>query len=106
MELLKTTKISNGLCQFSPDGSMVAYVLYKRLKILRTTNFTHLHLFTCQDNISFIEWSPDSRLILCGVKDIKLVQVIQDNFNNNLLIKNLKKFFMHIKLKINFIFIF
>lgn len=76
MEVSNIVKISNGLCDFSPDGSMIASVANHRLSIRSSSDLNLIHTFTCEESINFIQWSPDSQLILCGIRKSSLIQVL------------------------------
>lgn len=77
MEVSNIVKISNGLCDFSPDGSMIASVANHRLSIRSSSDLNLIHTFTCEESINFIQWSPDSQLILCGIRKSSLIQVFK-----------------------------
>eukprot|EP00941_MAST-03F_sp_MAST-3F-sp1_P005425 g5425.t1 len=68
-------KQSLGQCEFSPDGSMLAMAQMHRCVIRDPTSLEIIALFTCADTITQIEWSSDSKLMLCKVSKRQLVQL-------------------------------
>ncbi|XP_070207172.1 WD repeat-containing protein WRAP73-like [Littorina saxatilis] len=66
---------SHQLCRFSPDGKFLASVVDYRLVVRDVETLQIQQLFSCQDAIQYIEWSPDSLFILCGMFKRGIVQV-------------------------------
>jgi WD40 repeat protein len=75
MNFSELFKQSNQLCRFSPDGSHVASCSSYRLVVRDVDTLQITHLYTCLDAIQYLEWSPDSLFILCGMYKRGLVQV-------------------------------
>lgn len=61
-ESYKQTNIS----LLSPNSQFIAIVVDFRLIIRSCQTLSILHLFSCTDLISCIQWSPDSNLIACA----------------------------------------
>ena len=68
-------KQTSQLCAFSPDSRYLANAVHHRVVIrdAKTLQVTQVH--SCLDAIQYIEWSPDSQFILCGMYKRSLVQV-------------------------------
>jgi WD40 repeat protein len=66
---------TNGLVHFSPDGLYVACAAAYRLIIRDVSTLDILHIFSCKDSIERIEWSQDSKYVLCGIFKRGLAQV-------------------------------
>jgi len=75
MNFSESFKQSGQLCKFSPDGCYVANAAQYRLVVRDVRSLQIKALFTCLDNISYIEWSSDSQYILCGLFKRGLIQV-------------------------------
>eukprot|EP00117_Sycon_ciliatum_P036074 scpid57065/ scgid27219/ WD repeat-containing protein WRAP73; WD repeat-containing protein 8; WD repeat-containing protein antisense to TP73 gene len=75
MNFSESFKHSNFLCQYSPNGKYVASASQHRLVVRSVSTLQIEHLFTCNDVIQELEWSPDSALILCGMFKRSLIQV-------------------------------
>ncbi|KAJ3236838.1 hypothetical protein HDU81_010303 [Chytriomyces hyalinus] len=65
--------------QFSPDGKFIAITHGKQIQFWRTPGFTdmefaplvlHRTLAGPYDDILSIKWSPDSKFVVCGCKDM------------------------------------
>jgi hypothetical protein len=62
------------LCEWSPDGKMVAGVAEYRVYI-RDAQTQHVcSIFTCLDTIDQIVWSGDSKYVLCSMHKRAVVQ--------------------------------
>jgi WD40 repeat protein len=68
-------KQTNQICEFSPNGKYVASVVQFRLIIRDLNSLDVLHIFSCLDTITYIEWSNDSEFILCSLNKRNLIQV-------------------------------
>lgn len=68
-------KQNGHLCRFSPDGNYLANVAQYRLVVRDIKTLQIVQLYTCLDAIQQIEWSSDSRFILCGMYKRGMVQV-------------------------------
>ncbi|PIK58350.1 putative WD repeat-containing protein WRAP73 [Apostichopus japonicus] len=68
-------KQNGHLCRFSPNGSFLANVAQYRLVVRDIKTLQIVQLYTCLDAIQQIEWSSDSRFILCGMYKRGMVQV-------------------------------
>lgn len=68
-------KQNGHLCRFSPNGQLLANVAQYRLVVRDIKTLQILQLYTCLDTIQHIEWSSDSRFILCGMYKRGMVQV-------------------------------
>lgn len=75
MNFSESFKQSNQLCQFSPDASYLANSTQFRLIIRDVKTLQIKALFTCLDNINYLEWSCDSAYILCGLFKRGFIQV-------------------------------
>ncbi|XP_033103905.1 WD repeat-containing protein WRAP73-like [Anneissia japonica] len=71
-ELFKQT---NQLCKFSPNGEYLANCVQYRLIIRDVKTLQIIQLYTCLDGIQYIEWSSDSKFVLCGMYKRGIVQV-------------------------------
>lgn len=64
--------------KFSPDGQLIAAAVGKKVEVWRTPGlgkefapFQHVHSFTgAHDQVTCLDWSPDSRSVLAGCKDL------------------------------------
>ncbi|XP_077460311.1 WD repeat-containing protein WRAP73 [Stigmatopora argus] len=75
MNFSEIFKQSNQLCKVSPDGKHLATCVQYRLVVRDVSTLQILHLYTCLDQISQMEWSSDSQFILCAMYKRGLVQV-------------------------------
>ncbi|KAL8198506.1 UNVERIFIED_CONTAM: WD repeat-containing protein wrap73 [Gekko kuhli] len=75
MNFSECFKLSGQLCKFSPDGKCLASGVQYRLVVRSTETLQILQLFTCLDQIQYIEWSSDSLFILCAMYKRGVVQV-------------------------------
>ncbi|XP_043531980.1 WD repeat-containing protein WRAP73 [Chiloscyllium plagiosum] len=75
MNFSELFKQSNQLCRLSPDGRYSAVCVQYRLVIRDARTLQVLHLYTCLDQIQYVEWSADSLFILCAMYKRGLVQV-------------------------------
>ncbi|KAI1892555.1 hypothetical protein AGOR_G00134790 [Albula goreensis] len=75
MNFSEVFKHSNQLCRVSPDGKYLATCVQYRLVVRDVNTLQILHLYTCLDQISQMEWSSDSLFILCAMYKRGLVQV-------------------------------
>ncbi|KAL0240983.1 hypothetical protein GEMRC1_006219 [Eukaryota sp. GEM-RC1] len=63
------------LSLFSPNDQFIASVQRHRLIVRKVDNLEIVNTFACQDAIQKIEWSYDSKLVLCGCFKRSLVHV-------------------------------
>ncbi|XP_032903692.1 WD repeat-containing protein WRAP73 isoform X2 [Amblyraja radiata] len=75
MNFSELFKQSNQLCRLSPDGRYSAVCVQYRLVIRDVRTLQVLHLYTCLDQIQYVEWSADSLFLLCAMYKRGLVQV-------------------------------
>ncbi|ESN99643.1 hypothetical protein HELRODRAFT_176814 [Helobdella robusta] len=75
MNYSEVFKLSNGLCSCSYDGCYVANVVNQKLVVRQAASLQVVGLFSCSDVVQYIEWSPDSTMILCAIYKKNLVQV-------------------------------
>ncbi|XP_013783177.1 WD repeat-containing protein WRAP73-like, partial [Limulus polyphemus] len=75
MNFSQLFKQTNGQCEFSPDGRLLAYTNSQRLVIRDVQSLQVVCQFTCVDSIEKIEWASDSTYILCGMFKRRVVQV-------------------------------
>ncbi|XP_006016278.1 WD repeat-containing protein WRAP73 isoform X1 [Alligator sinensis] len=68
-------KLSGLLCKFSPDGKRLASCVQYRLIVRDVNTLQILQLYTCLDQIQYVEWSSDSLFILCAMYKRGIVQV-------------------------------
>ncbi|XP_076472326.1 WD repeat-containing protein WRAP73-like [Babylonia areolata] len=66
---------SDLLCGYSPNGKYLASCVDYRLVVRDVDTLQIQQLFSCQDAIQYMEWSPDSLFILCGMYKRGIVQV-------------------------------
>lgn len=64
-----------GPCCFSPNARYIAAAADYRLVIRDTLSFKVVHLFSCLDKISYIQWALDSEYLLCGLYKRPTIQV-------------------------------
>ena len=74
MNFSNTIKFS-GLCAFSNNNSFLAIVKSTSLIIYSTIDLKPLQKFTFETQISQIEWSPDSTLILCAFYKTNICEI-------------------------------
>jgi hypothetical protein len=68
MDFSETFAHSNAkLCKCSPNGKYLATPLKYRLVIRDSETLQIVQLFCCIDLIDIVEWSEDSKYILCGL---------------------------------------
>ena len=65
----------SGDAHFSPDGRLLATATAFRLFVRDVHTLQLTHLFSCADAIERVEWSCDSKYVLCGIFRRGLVQV-------------------------------
>ncbi|OXB78120.1 UNVERIFIED_CONTAM: hypothetical protein H355_007262 [Colinus virginianus] len=75
MDFSEPFKLSALLGRFSPDGKCLASCVQYRLIIRDVNTLQILQLYTCLDQIQYIEWSSDSLFILCAMYKRGIVQV-------------------------------
>ncbi|XP_054602344.1 WD repeat-containing protein WRAP73 isoform X1 [Nothobranchius furzeri] len=75
MNFSELFKQSNQLCKVSPDGKYLATCVQYRLVVRDVSTLQILHLYTCLDQVSHMEWSSDSLFILCAMYKRGLIQV-------------------------------
>ncbi|XP_068771845.1 WD repeat-containing protein WRAP73 isoform X2 [Struthio camelus] len=75
MNFSELFKLSGLLGKFSPDGKRLASCVQYRLVIRDVNTLQILQLYTCLDQIQYIEWSSDSLFILCAMYKRGIVQV-------------------------------
>ncbi|KAL5973176.1 hypothetical protein ACLOJK_037203, partial [Asimina triloba] len=63
-----------GPCCFSPNSRFLAIAVDYRLVIRDVASLKVIHLFSCLDKISYIEWALDSEYILCGLHKKPMIQ--------------------------------
>lgn len=56
----------SGIAKYSPDGKFIANSAGYRLVVKNVETLQIVHLLNCMDEISQIEWSPDSTLVLAA----------------------------------------
>ena len=69
------TVACTGVCQCSPDGKLVASAANYRLAVRDVYSLQVVQLFSCVDEISSLEWSFDSKLVLCVCPKRGIVQI-------------------------------
>ncbi|XP_042650568.1 WD repeat-containing protein WRAP73 isoform X2 [Tyto alba] len=75
MNFSELFKLSGLLGRFSPDGKCLASCVQYRLVVRDVNTLQILQLYTCLDQIQYIEWSSDSLFILCAMYKRGVVQV-------------------------------
>uniref|UniRef100_A0A8B9MCG6 WD repeat containing, antisense to TP73 n=1 Tax=Accipiter nisus TaxID=211598 RepID=A0A8B9MCG6_9AVES len=75
MNFSELFKLSGLLGRFSPDGKCLASCVQYRLVVRDVNTLQILQLYTCLDQIQYIEWSSDSLFILCAMYKRGIVQV-------------------------------
>ncbi|OWK54388.1 WD repeat-containing protein WRAP73 [Lonchura striata] len=75
MNFSEPFKLSGLLGRFSPDGKCLASCVQHRLLVRDASSLQILHLYTCVDQIQYLEWSSDSLFILCAMYKRGVVQV-------------------------------
>ncbi|KAL5728427.1 hypothetical protein ACHQM5_001513 [Ranunculus cassubicifolius] len=73
MEFTEAYK-AKGPCCFSPNARYLAISVDYRLVIRDVLTLKVVHLFSCLDKISYIEWALDSEYILCGLFKRPMIQ--------------------------------
>ena len=72
---------------FSPDGRLVAAAAMYRLVVRDARTLEIVRVFACVDRIDMLEWSCDSKYVLCGLFARGLAQ----QFNQRALMKHVKR---------------
>lgn len=75
MDFSDVFKQSNQLVRISPDQKYMATCVQYRLVVRDVSTLQILQLYTCLDQISYMEWSSDSLFILCAMYKRGMVQV-------------------------------
>ncbi|XP_059685989.1 WD repeat-containing protein WRAP73 isoform X2 [Gavia stellata] len=75
MNFSELFKLSGLLGRFSPDGRCLASCVQYRLVVRDVNTLQILQLYTCLDQIQYIEWSSDSLFVLCAMYKRGIVQV-------------------------------
>lgn len=70
-----THEHTSSLVRFSPDGRLIASATMYRLVVRDVDSLQILHIFSCLDRIDQVEWSGDSKYLLCGVYARGVAQV-------------------------------
>lgn len=75
MSFSRAVQESAALSAFSPNGKHLAVPFATKVTIFNATSFQEIITISNVDNVDLIEWSPDSKLLLCVLLKRKLVQV-------------------------------
>lgn len=75
MSFSRIVKESPALSSFSPSGKHLAVPCTTKVTIYNATTFQEITTLSNVDVVDAIEWSPDSKLLLCVLLKPKLVQV-------------------------------
>uniref|UniRef100_A0A3Q3X0W0 Uncharacterized protein n=1 Tax=Mola mola TaxID=94237 RepID=A0A3Q3X0W0_MOLML len=75
MNFSEVFKQTNQLCNVSPDGKYLATCVQYRLVVRDVSTLQILQLYTCLDQISYMDWSSDSLFILCAMYKRGIIQV-------------------------------
>mmetsp|Transcript_30164 Transcript_30164/g.39737 ORF Transcript_30164/g.39737 Transcript_30164/m.39737 type:complete len:508 (-) Transcript_30164:107-1630(-) len=68
-------KHSGGHVQFSPNGKYIAAALDKRVVIRNPVTLDVIAHHSCIDNVTALQWAPNSELFLCASSKKSVVQV-------------------------------
>lgn len=60
---------------FSPDGRYIACAVDARCSVRDAESLLVSRIFTCQDRISQLQWSPGGKHLLCALHNRGLVQI-------------------------------
>lgn len=71
----ETQEHSGGHVHFSPDGKLLATAAMYRLMLRDVDTLQIVQIFSCMDRIDRIEWSCDSKYVLCGIYARGIAQV-------------------------------
>lgn len=61
--------------QLSPDGEHIAVVVRYRVLIRSFRTLRVVQFYSCLDRVQSLDWSPDSKYVLCCLKGRPVVQV-------------------------------
>ncbi|KAI9184184.1 hypothetical protein H9P43_003237 [Blastocladiella emersonii ATCC 22665] len=75
MDFSDAFRQTNGQCYFSADGAYQATVVGHKLVIRDAETLSIVNVITAVDAISYIEFSPDAKYILCASYELGAVQV-------------------------------
>lgn len=65
----------SSLSAFSPNGKLLAVPCAMKVTIYNAISFQQVTTITNADNVDFIKWSPDSKLLMCLLLKRRLVHV-------------------------------
>lgn len=71
----ETQEHTGGHVHFSPDGKLLATAAMYRLVLRDVDTLRIVQIFSCMDRIDHIEWSCDSKYVLCGIHARGIAQV-------------------------------
>ena len=66
---------SGGAVHWSPSGKLIAVANDNRLVVRNASTLQIVQLFSCTEKIDHLEWSHDSKFVLCAMYRRSLVQV-------------------------------
>ena len=75
-------KQSSGHAAFSPDCTLLASAVSFRVVIRDASNLEVVHIWKCLDEVNFLEWSPDSSLLVVILKKRNLIQILNIDDTN------------------------
>eukprot|EP00123_Amoebidium_parasiticum_P022898 comp9755_c0_seq1/m.4716 comp9755_c0_seq1/g.4716 ORF comp9755_c0_seq1/g.4716 comp9755_c0_seq1/m.4716 type:complete len:309 (-) comp9755_c0_seq1:42-968(-) len=75
LEFSPVSKCSNYTARPSPDGKFVARTVVTKLVIEDLHTQAKLGLYDCKDAVQQLEWSPDSRFVMCAQPKRNIIQV-------------------------------
>lgn len=66
---------SSGKAAFSPSGDHLVHLRDQSIVFLETETLQAIHVYPCADKVSQIEWSSDSKYVLCAMHGRGIVQI-------------------------------
>eukprot|EP00696_Hemimastix_kukwesjijk_P004594 gnl/Hemi2/15891_TR5251_c0_g1_i1.p2 gnl/Hemi2/15891_TR5251_c0_g1~~gnl/Hemi2/15891_TR5251_c0_g1_i1.p2 ORF type:complete len:446 (-),score=122.24 gnl/Hemi2/15891_TR5251_c0_g1_i1:1365-2702(-) len=75
MDISDLYRQSGSLCKWSPDGKYLANAADFRLLLRDVETLQIVQLYTCLDAIQQVEWTSDSKYVLCSMFKRGIVQV-------------------------------
>jgi hypothetical protein len=75
MEFTEPYKHTNpNLCKFSPNSNYLALTLNNNLIVRDSESLDNVIVFNCESKIDYFEFDQDSNLILCLIKNLRIIQ--------------------------------
>ncbi|GLH00474.1 Protein cortex [Gryllus bimaculatus] len=80
MSFSEVFRVEKDVFKFSLDGKYIAYAFQNNVYVRNVRSSKIVRTFPAVDIVQYIEWSPDSKFILCALYQSGIVQVLSLQF--------------------------